>query len=41
VSIAIGEVVSVKGVSIVLDLYEESNKETLFYDGEKFNGVSI
>tara|TARA_B100001063_G_C16762696_1_gene556838 strand:+ start:876 stop:2660 length:1785 start_codon:yes stop_codon:yes gene_type:complete len=41
VSIAIGEVVSVKGVSIVLDLYEESNKETLFYNGEKFNGVSI
>lgn len=40
-SIAIGEVVSVKGVSIVLELYEESNKETLFYDGEKFNGVSI
>jgi hypothetical protein len=41
VSIAIGEVVSVKGINIVLELYEESNKETLFYDGEKFNGVSI
>jgi DNA helicase HerA-like ATPase len=39
--IPIGEVVSVKGVNIVLELYEESNKETLFYDGEKFNGVSI
>ena len=40
-SIAIGEVISVKGVNIVVELYEESNKETLFYNGEKFNGVSI
>jgi DNA helicase HerA-like ATPase len=40
-SIAIGEVISVKGVNVVIELYEESNKETLFYDGEKFKGVSI
>lgn len=40
-SIAIGEVISVKGVNIVIELYEESNKETLFYEGVKFNGVSI
>lgn len=40
-SIAIGEVVSVKGVNIIIELYEESNKETLFYDGKKFKGVSI
>ncbi|WP_435235519.1 ATP-binding protein [Psychromonas sp. PT13] len=40
-SIAIGEVISVKGVNIVIELYEESNKETFFYDGEKFKGVSI
>ncbi|MFQ3787154.1 ATP-binding protein [Halomonas sp. A29] len=40
-SIAIGEVVSVKGVNIVVELYEESNKETLFYDGKKYKGVSI
>ncbi|ARU27944.1 ATP-binding protein [Cellvibrio sp. PSBB006] len=40
-SIAIGEVVSVKGINIVIELYEESNKETLFYDGKKFKGVSI
>lgn len=40
-SIPIGEVVSVKGVSVVIDLFEESNKETLFYNGEKFKGVSI
>ncbi|WP_233977432.1 ATP-binding protein [Pectobacterium versatile] len=40
-SIAIGEVISIRGTSIVIELYEESNKETLFYNGEKFNGVSI
>ncbi len=40
-SIAIGEVISVKGTNIVIELYEESNKETLFYDGVKFHGVSI
>jgi hypothetical protein len=40
-SIPIGEVISVKGVNIVIELYEESNKETLFYDGKKFKGVSI
>lgn len=40
-SIAIGDVVSVKGINIVVELYEESNKETLFYKGEKYNGVSI
>ncbi|SMY16298.1 ATP-binding protein [Photobacterium aquimaris] len=40
-SIEIGEVISVKGTNIIIELYEESNKETLFYNGEKFNGVSI
>lgn len=40
-SIAIGEVIAVKGVNILVELYEESNKETLFYEGEKFKGVSI
>lgn len=40
-SIAVGEVISVKGVDIIVELYEESNKETLFYKGVKFNGVSI
>lgn len=40
-SIAIGEVIAVKGVNILVELFEESNKETLFYQGEKFKGVSI
>lgn len=40
-SIKIGEVVSVKGVSISIRMFEESNKDTLFYTGEKLKGVSI
>ncbi|MBC8947166.1 ATP-binding protein [Xenorhabdus indica] len=40
-TIAIGEVISVKGTNITVRLYEESNNETLFYNGKKFNGVSI
>lgn len=40
-SIAVGEVISVKGTNIIVELYEESNKETLFYNGERFSGVSI
>lgn len=40
-SVAVGEVVSVQGTKVVIELYEESNKETLFYDGIKFNGISI
>ncbi|WP_024873375.1 ATP-binding protein [Tolumonas lignilytica] len=40
-SIKVGEVISVKGTNIIVELYEESNKETLFYNGEKFNGISI
>lgn len=40
-SVPVGEVVSVQGTKVVIELYEESNKETLFYDGRKFKGVSI
>lgn len=40
-TIQIGEVISVKGVKVVLKIYEQSSKDTLFYDGEKHNGVSI
>jgi len=40
-SIPVGEVVSIRGTVITLMVYEESNKETLFYDGEKYKGVSI
>lgn len=40
-SIRVGEVIGVNGVNITLKIDEESNKETLFYQGEKYKGVSI
>jgi uncharacterized protein len=40
-SVSVGEVVSVQGTKVIIELYDESNKETLFYDGKKFKGVSI
>jgi len=40
-SIRVGEVIAVHGTKIVLKIDEQSSKETLFYDGEKYKGVSI
>lgn len=40
-SIAVGEVVAVSGVRITLKVFDESNKDTLFYNGEKYKGISI
>lgn len=40
-SIQIGEVISVSGVRVVLKIFEQSSKDTLFYNGEKYNGISI
>ena len=40
-SINVGEVVAVKGTQVTLRIFEESNLETLFYDGKKYRGVSI
>jgi len=40
-TIKIGEVIGVSGVKVTLRIFEESNKETLFYDGDKYKGVSI
>ncbi len=40
-SIDVGEVIAVRGVKITLHIFEESNKETLFYEGKKLKGVSI
>lgn len=39
--INVGEVVAVKGIQVTLRIYDESNLETLFYDGKKYKGVSI
>jgi hypothetical protein len=40
-SIRVGEVIAVSGVKITLKIDEDSSKETLFYAGEKYKGVSI
>lgn len=40
-SINVGEVIAVKGSQVTLRIFEESNLETLFYDGKKYKGVSI
>lgn len=40
-SIRIGEVIAVNGTKIVLKIEEQSSHETLFFDGEKYKGVSI
>jgi len=40
-SIKVGEVIAVNGVNVTLKIDEESSKETLFYGGNKYKGVSI
>lgn len=40
-SIRVGEVIAVHGTKVVLKIDEQSSKETLFFDGDKYKGVSI
>ncbi|KTD16906.1 ATP-binding protein [Legionella jordanis] len=40
-AIQVGEVIAVHGVKIILKIFDESSKDTIFYDGNKFKGVSI
>lgn len=40
-SILVGEVIAINGIQITLVVFEESNKDTLFYDGRKYKGISI
>ncbi|PTP81153.1 ATP-binding protein [Vibrio splendidus] len=40
-SILVGEVIAVHGVKVSIKVFKESNKDTLFYDGTKYKGVSI
>lgn len=40
-SILVGEVIAIRGVNISIKVFEDSNKDTLFYDGTKFKGISI
>jgi uncharacterized protein len=41
VSIRVGEVIAVRGILVTLRIDEDSSKETLFYEGDKYKGVSI
>lgn len=34
-SILVGEVIAIHGIKITLEVFEDSNKDTLFYDGKK------
>jgi len=40
-SIRVGEVIAVHGTKVVLKIDDHSSKETLFYNGETYKGVSI
>ncbi|MDG2524576.1 ATP-binding protein [Stenotrophomonas sp. HITSZ_GD] len=40
-SIRVGEVVAISGIRITLRIDEESNKETLFHEGQRYKGISI
>lgn len=40
-TINVGEVIAVNGIKITLRIFEESSKDTLYYDGDKYKGVSI
>jgi len=40
-SIIVGEVIAINGLKITLKVFEESSKDTLYFEGEKYKGVSI
>ena len=40
-TIRVGETIAVHGIKVTLRIDEESSKETLFFKGEKYKGVSI
>lgn len=40
-NIVVGEVIAVSGIRISLRIFEDSNLETIFYNGVKYRGVSL
>jgi uncharacterized protein len=40
-NIRVGEVIAVNGVRITLRIDDDSNRESLFFNGEKYKGISI
>ena len=37
----VGEVIAISGIKIIIRMFDDSNKETIFFDGDKYKGVSI
>lgn len=40
-TIRVGEVIAVNGIKVTLRIDDESSKETIYFEGEKYKGVSI
>jgi len=40
-TIQVGEVIAVRGVKVILKIFNQSNKDTIYFQGIKFKGVSI
>ncbi|MDH4610316.1 ATP-binding protein [Pseudomonas sp. BN102] len=40
-SLVVGEVIAVSGIKISLRIFEDSNQESIFYNGVKYRGISI
>lgn len=40
-SIVVGEVIAVSGISISLRIFEDSSQETIFFEGVKYRGISL
>ncbi len=40
-SFEVGEVIAVQGTKVTLKVFEDSNQDTLYYNGSKFKGISI
>ena len=37
----VGEVIAISGTKIIIRMFDDSNKETIFFGGDKYKGVSI
>ena len=40
-TLKVGEVIAVHGIKVILKIFDESSKDMIFYNGDKFKGISI
>lgn len=40
-SIQVGEVIAVQGIKVILKIFDQSSKDTIYFQGKKFKGISI